>query len=544
MTPREPAPRAPGAGPAFLSVALLLLAQFAWVRSTNFGGVDEWLYLDLNSRGIVGFPHSNRPLTLLWSLPAVWIVPHGFGGYFVLHATYLALAAGLVFLLGRRLTEDRAVAFLAGSFAATWAPLDMARLATVQTSMNSGVLLLTLLAALLLVVSWEQARPAWLAVACALALAAARSYEAVVALLVGAPLLLLFTRRRPARGGWAWVLGWEATALLALGLAARPLLDHTEGSAYQNGILGLDLAPARYLQRLLDQYALHLRPLVPADPRELLHPGVAGAAALFLAAWWGLGLARPGPGDEAPRRLASLGLLGLVLAGLGYAVLVASPQVQGATRTQFLAGPGIGLLLASALVLAGTLLPPRWRGGAVGLVGATVVAVGTGHTLGMQREWDRISYYGAQVGSLRQLTSQAPAFRANTLLLLTDEAAAWPYTLSFRHAVSYLYGDCVVGHVIGANAFLYALAAEPEGIRSVPAPVVRAAWRTAPRRHRWDEIVLAHLDASGRLAILDEWNGELLPPLPPGARYEPRLRIDAGQPAPPERRVLEGPAFR
>ncbi len=527
--------------PYLLAVGAVLASEFYWVRSTNFGGVDEWLYLSLNSQGIVAFPHSNRPLALMWSQPGVWLAPYSFHGYFLLHAAYLALGAGLVFLICRRLTPNRRLALLAGVFAAAWAPLDMARLAIVH-SMNSGVLLGTLLALLLLVVSWERARVPALAAGCLLGLVAARSYEAVLALLLGAPVLLLFVRSGlPGRGARAaWLAAWEANAVLALALATLPLLAKQAESAYQTEVLGLDLAPARYLARFLRQYALHLGPLLPADPRELLHPGVAAAAALFAASWWILGLVRPvDEPREPPSRLAALAALGLGLAGLGYAVLVASPQVQGATRTQFLAAPGVALFLAASLVLTASALPPRIQGAGLLVGGAWVVAVGTGHTVAMQREWDRISYYDAQVSTLRQLTGAAPDLMPNTLVLLTDETRAWPYSLSFRHAVSYLYQGKAVGHALGANPLLYSLAATPEGIWSVPWPVIENAWRAAPALHRYDEVVAFRRDASGRLVLLEGWDATGLPPLPAGAHYEPRRRIELGRTPPPERRVLE-----
>ena len=539
---RERAGAALGPLPCLLAVGAVLASEFCWVRGTNFGGVDEWLYLSLNSQGIVAFPHSNRPLTLIWSQPAVWLAPFSFHGYFFLHAAYLALGAGLVFLICRRLTSDLGLALLAGVFAAAWAPLDMARLATVQTSMNSGVLFGTLLALFLLILSWERASLPALAAGCLLGLVAARGYEAVLALLLGAPLLLPFVRcgltGRAVRA--AWLLVWEAVAVLALVLAALPLLAKQAESTYQTEVLGLDLAPARYLGRFLHQYALHLAPLVPADPRELLHPGVVGAAALFAGSWWLLGLVRPvHEPREPPSRLAALAGLGLALAGLGYAVLVASPQVQGATRTQFLAAPGVALFLAASLVLAASALPMRFRGAALLVGGAAVVAVGTGHTIGMQRAWDRISYYDAQVSTLRQLTGVAPDLAPKTLVLLMDETRTWPYSLSFRHAVSYLYPGKAVGHALGADPLLYSLAATPEGIWSAPWPVIRDAWRSAPTLYRYDEVIAFRRDASGRLLLLEGWDATGLPALPAGARYEPRLRIELGTRPPPERRVLE-----
>ncbi len=413
--------------------------------------------------------------------------------------------------------------------------------------MNSGVLLGTLLALLLLTVSWERARVPALAAGCLLGLGAARAYEAVLALLLGAPVLLLLVRSGlpGRRGRAAWLVAWEASAVLALALAAFPLLAKQAESAYQTEVLGLDLAPARYLGRFLRQYALHLGPLVPADPRELLHPGVAAAAALFAASWWILGLVRPvDEPREPPARLAALAAAGLGLAGLGYAVLVASPKVQGATRTQFLAAPGVALFLAASLVLIAWALPSRIQGVALLLGGAWVVAVGTGHTIAMQREWDRISYYDAQVSTLRQLTGAAPDLMPNTLVLLIDGTRAWPYSLSFRHAVSYLYQGRAVGHALGANPLLYSLAATPEGIWSVPWPVIEKAWRAAPTLHRYDEVVAFRPDASGRLVLLEGWDATGLPPLPAGARYEPRRRIELGRGPPPERHVLEPAGLR
>ncbi len=528
--------------PHLLAIAAVLASSFYWVRWTNFGGVDEWLYLSLNSRTIVEFPHSNRPLTLVWSQPAVWLAPFSFRGYFLVHVAYLALGAGLVFLIGRHLSSDPRMPFLAGVFAAVWAPLDMARLATVQTSMNSGVLFGTLLALLLLVRSWERGRVLELAAGCLLAFVAARSYEGVLGLLLGGPLLLRFVpgARPGKRDQAAWLVAWEATAVFALVLAALPLLTKRAESVYQTEVLGLDLAPARYLGRLLGQYALHLGPLLPADPSELLHPGVAGAVIVFAAAWWALGLAGPVEGPrEPPRRNAGLAILGLALAGLGYAVLVASPQVQGATRTQFLAAPGISLFLAAGLALAASGLSPRGRRVSLFAGGAWVVAVGTGHTIAMQREWDRISYFGAQVSTLRQMTDAAPDLRPNTLVLLRDETGAWPYSLSFHHAVSYLYEGRAVGHVLGATPLLYSLAASPEGLWSVPRPVIREAWRTAPTLHRYDEVVAFRRDATGRLEMFEDWEATRLPALPPGARYEPRERIERATRLPPERRVLD-----
>ena len=525
------------------ALGTVLAVPFRQVRVTNFAGVDEWIFLYLNSRGILGFPHMNRPFNLAWAQPAVWLKPDSFQGYYLVHVMYLVLAAWLAFLLARSLApEEPRLAWLAGLFTATWAPLDMGRLACVQGCLNSGPTVGCLLAVLLFVRSWQRRQAGWLAAACLVALLTARTYEAVLGLLLGAPLLLPWVRREGSGRRWPWIAAWEATALLALVLAALPLLTRDPSAAYQAQIAGADPHPVRYLGRLLRQYALHLAPLVPQDPRELLAPAAPIAGALSAAWWWILGLGRSAATPLSRRRLLALASLGLAFAGLGYSVLVVSPIVWTATRTQYLSGPGIALFLAAAILLAGSFAPGWARGVLPAVAAAYMVAVGAGHILGMQRAWDGTSYYPAQVGSLRGLTAQAPDLRPNTLVLLIDEAGTWPASVSFRYALSYLYEDHAVGQVLGADPILNDLMQTPVGFWSLPWPVIREGWRSPPSFHRYDEVVLFRLSPTRELRLLEDWDSGRLFPLPAGARYSPRLRINREGPLPPERRVLsDGP---
>jgi len=521
-------------------VVLLVLATFAWVSATNFTGFDEWLYLSLLSKGIVSFPQSGRPLQLVWDLPAVLLTPHGFLGFFLLHVLYLSLAAVVVLLLVRRLTpESPALALLAGAFAATWAPLDMARLATVQASMNSGATFAALLALWLFVESDRAGRPALLALAVLVGLVTTRSYEAVLGLLAGAPLLLLGSPPPSRRRRWTWILLWEGGVALGLALAAAPMLGGG-ASSYQREVLGLDLAPAAVLGRLLLQLRLHIAPLVPTEPRELLHPAVAATVGVFLVG--GLWLERGAAAVALPdrRRLGTLALLGAAFAVLGYAPFVISASIVNATRMQFLSGFGIALLLAAVLGLAASFVPSRARRALLVASGAWVVAVGTGHTMGMQKAWDRASFYPAQRGTLVQLTTLAPGLEPGTLVLLVDDAGAWPASFAFRHAVEYLYGPGVTGHVAGRDDLLYAARATPAGILTLPAPAIRKPWGCAPELFRWDEIVAVHLAADGTLSLLESWDPTRLPRRPEGARYAPRNRILHPTRPPPQRAVLGG----
>jgi hypothetical protein len=241
--------------------------------------------------------------------------------------------------------------------------------------------------------------------------------------------------------------------------------------------------------------------------------------------------ARPEGPPPPVKRLVRLGALGLALAGLGYSMLALSPAVTGATRTQFLSAPGIALFLAAAIGIIGRVMPGRGRAAGQWIVGGLLVALATGHAVAMQREWDRISFYTAQQRTLGALVRQAPGLQPNTLVLLLDEDGAWPFALTFRHALKVLYGDGVVGHALGSNPLLYSAALSGEGAYVAPWPVIRSAWHERPTFHRFDEIVVFRL-AGGEVRLLETWPAPRLTPLPPLARYSPRDRIthDASPP--------------
>jgi hypothetical protein len=530
---------------AIVALAALLAifwSQFAWVRATNFGGTDEWLYISLASKRVLEIPYANRPFVLLWTLPAPILWPHDLRAYYLVHTTYLCLSGWLLFLLLRRLEPARPLlAFLAGAFCLTWAPLDFLRLDTVLLTGYSGFTFATLLTLLLFVESWVRDKPVVLALAGLLGLVAARGFEGVLPLLITAPLLLCFAGATRSRRLLVWVAAWEALMLLIVALVVVPFFRPEGPGSYQGSALRLDLDPVHAAGRLLRQYGYHLLPLVTSPLRELAVAAVPVAATTFLGAF-ALVSAREGGELEdgrARRPLAWLAALGLLLAGLGYAVFVLSPSILAAARTQFLSAPGIGLFLAALGSLAASWLPPARRKAALALMGAWVVAVGTGRTVAMQRDWDETrSAYPRQRRALVDLTRQVPDTRPNTLIVLIDDSGAWPATFTFRHAVDYLYDGRAVGYVWKAIDFLYPAYFLPAGVYYDPWPVIRKPWGVAPSLHRYDEVVVAYVGGDGALRLLPAWPSQVLPALPEGARYEPEARVVRGGTAVPACRAI------
>lgn len=526
-----------------LGLLAVFAAHFAGVRSTNFGGADEWLYVELASRGVLSLPTHNRPLTLIWAALPSSLWPHHLAAYHLANAAYLFLSGVFLYLVLRRLLPAwPRLAFLAAAFAPTWAPNDYLRLDSVLITGYSGFGFGTVFALFLFFESYFRRSGVLLAASLLVAAAMSRGVEAVLPLLCSAPVLLFAALpRRPRR---FWVFGglWALMAAASLALAAVPLL--TPGAdSYQAGALGLDPHPLRVGARLLDQYRLHLLPLLDSRAASPHRPEVAAAAAAFLLAYalaarLGFGGAPEPEARGTSLRALGLLVLGLALAALGYGVILLSPAVRDAARMQLLSSPGMALALAALVILATRLAPPASRHAVAIALGGFVVAVGTGRTLAMQEEWDGWrSAYPAQHRALSGIVAQAPGLRPHTLVLLLDEAGAFRFAFTFRHAIEYLYGGRATGYVPGAHPYLYPAGFVPDGFLCEPWPAIRGPWGARPTLHGAGEIVVFRASASGNVSLEESWP-EGLPPLPDPAAYLPRDRILRAGPRPPAQAIL------
>ncbi len=523
---------------ALVGTYVLAWSQFAWVNVTNFEGFDEWLTLSLTSRGLVAVPHANRPLGLLWNLPAAALFPHSLVGAFLVYVHYVALSGLLACLLTWRcFPQQPMLAFVAGVFTVTWVPSDPLRLTAVYSSAYAGLTSAVLAAALLIENAVRRRRPVFTLAAAFVAFVAARSHEATLPLLAAVPLL---SSRRPREWLAGWLPVYWAVLAAAAVLAALPMFRPGPESWYHGNFLETDFSLNGLLSRELLQFRLHLLPIVSTPAAWLALPAVPVAAGAFVG--FLVLLARNLPtAAESPRRLAATMLVGLGAAGLGYSAFVANAGLAAASRTEFLAAPGIGLALAAAIGLVAGRLPGRWRLIATAALGAWVVAVGSGRTIVMQAEWDSHSYYARQSRTLAQLVELAPDLRPGTFVVLLDDEAAWPANFTFRHAVRYLYEGRALGHSPNSWQVFYDVGLGPDGLHSVPWAAVAQAWAESASVHRYDELVVVQRTTSGRLSLLEEWASESLNALPPGARYQPRARIVARATPAPSRRALLRP---
>jgi hypothetical protein len=401
----------------------------------------------------------------------------------------------------------------------------MGRLSPVQMSMYSGFTLSSLLAVLLLVASWRRGSRALLALSVVLAWATVRGYEATLPLLLVAGLAVRLGRGggRASRALWAGT--WTAGLMVAAAAAVAPLLAGSGEPTYQGEVWGgVDLQLGRVLGRLARQYALHLAPALAPGTSEIRSASAALCGAVFLlGAWPSLGRRAAAEAARAALLAATAGA-GLGLAALGYGTVVLSAADVGATRMQFLSGPGIALFLAAVVRGAAAVAPARWRGRVAILLGAWIAAVAGGRTLGMQRAWDVVSAYPAQRATLARLLTLAPDLEPGTLVVLVDASRSWPTTFSFRHAVELLYERRATGCVWGAWDVLYPTAFTAAGVTTTPWPSLQRGWGERPSFHPFSSLVVVRLDSEHRLTLARSWPPEL-PAAGVGAPYAPARRI-------------------
>lgn len=535
--PREPVPNERLALAAGL-VLVVALSQLAWMSRTNFTGFDEWVIVDLVSRGIIDVPHGNRPFHLLWLMP-IRLWPDSLTPYVLMHGIFRVLSGLLTFRIARRVAPERGeLAILSALLVVVWGPGDLARLSTIERVGYSSFLFAMLLAIALYVESWARERPLLLALGGLVAFLTARGYEAVLPLLVGAPLLLLAVAG-PRRRFWTWTALWALPVGAAGLLVALPALRPSGQTWYQMQLLGFDPAPLHVLKRLLIQYAFHFAPLVISSPLELLVPAVPLAVVVFAAGLWLWRRSAPAPPESADEaRFLGLGILGgLLWAGLGYGVLLLMPGEPSGLRMQFLSAPGVAFCLACLASLLARLAPRRWRRLVVTLATAWVVAVGTGRTVAMQQRWDGLSSYEPQMRTLRSLVQAIPDVKDGTAVILLDRARAWRATYGFRHALRYLYEGRALGYVPGTWSVLYPTALTEAGVHTEPWELLRRPWQVAVTTTPYDRVLVVRAAPDGAVEVLPQWPAEL-PPLPAGARYDPGPLIVRDGPAIPERSIL------
>ncbi len=528
-----------GAILAAAGLVVFAVVAFAPARATNFRGYDEWVIVSLTSRGILEFPYANRPLNLVWGLPAWWFYPDQFSGFLVIHVAWIALGGVLTFLITRRLLPGAtALAFVAGALAIVWAPGDQSRICSVQMILYSGCTFGALLATWLAVEAWARRSLALAACAAVAGVVTILSFEATMAPLALVPLLFLAGGgMRERRRLLVWTLAAGCLVFACALRFAAPRWTDPERVAYQGGIAA-DFTPGPLLDRTWRQLRRYVAPVFAPPPLERSWPFVPLSVAVFAVGFAVASRRSPErPEGQSPPRaaLAVAAGLGLLWAAASLVPFVLNPETHGAERMQFIPTPGIAVLFAATAFALASFLPARARLPAVFLLGGWIAASGVARVGALQAAWDEKSAYPDQRSSLLGITAVVPDVEPGTLVVLLG-GGGWAIDVSFRHALHYLYEGRAVGHSVDALEYLYKTRFESGGVRSSPRPVLERSWQETSVLYPYDAVVVVKAVENGRVTLAETWPEEL-DPLPAGASYAPRARIRQG-PRLPRLRIL------
>jgi hypothetical protein len=219
---------------------------------------------------------------------------------------------------------------------------------------------------LVLAVTVESTR--WAAVWCALSIVGVRlclwSYESALGLVLLAPAIVLFARRRSlTRARVVYASLYYVPALYYAGLSIERYANG-DGSTYQEAVTRSDLAIGPMLGDLVFNVKASLRFWNWEDqpPATGLVPAVVGLIGASIVIIGGALVHRlQGGEDVVPGRqsLVTVTLVGLVLLVASFPAYVLLSSARSLWRTQFLSGIGFGIALAAAISLGVTFVRGR-----------------------------------------------------------------------------------------------------------------------------------------------------------------------------------------
>jgi hypothetical protein len=408
-------------GVAFVGVYLPIRIHF-------WGGADDFIHF-LDTPLIPWMSHfdhgMNRPFTVLACAVGRSLTPGRIDGFLWLGAAVCWLNGLLLFAVLRELLPRARLLPVAAAVLLILDRSDPSRFYVLWISNVywAGVALL-LAGAWLFLWSHRRGSRLLLVPACAMLGGALLTCEGAYPVAVLVPALAWL--RKEYRGRLpAWVCAWYGTLAL---LATRFLifLSQQGDKAYQTRESG---AVFRDPEALRHNLGVHLEAGLSnfqVTGAVAQHWKAAAALLVLVAALAALVRWRARAAAALPRRqyLVAVGLAGLALL-LGIVPFLSMPYV---FRTQYYAAPGLAVLLAGALCLAGSLLGRRLGPAAVVAALALLAANATAESFSEQhqRREQSPAHFERMAHVFRQIHAVYPNPAPDTLILLYADAGARP----------------------------------------------------------------------------------------------------------------------
>jgi hypothetical protein len=331
---------------ALIALCIVILALWApfGLRRTAWG--DAWVYYGTLFDGVSLAPRpTSRPLIWLPWVVSYHLVPTSFLGLNLLIAVFVLLKGVLVYAITRLLAPRAAGLALAAALLAMVYPAEVGYFFDGFLNLHQGFD--AYLLAVFFLLAWWKRGSRWLLAAAIASLAfSIATYEAVLALVAGTPLLLVFVERRVTRRlVWTALLWWSPIAIYlvyvvliraSVGLNAREAGLLSSGLNVPN--LPLEVLSANLWnlgQRYFDAWrsALTLSPFNGSSPLFAIavFTGAVIAAVFYAHFRVSHPAARPGSSHNWPaRRWFELFALSILWTVLGYAVFsLASVRYEG-----------------------------------------------------------------------------------------------------------------------------------------------------------------------------------------------------------------------
>jgi len=246
------------------------------------------------------------------------------------------------------------------------------------------------------------------------------TYESPIAIILLAPLLLLWLRREAVRKWWAAMWGWYAVPVIYL-LVTGVRYAHAGGHTYQVSVLRKDWSIAQILRDWLFNIGASVKfwTWPGGQPARVPEGQLALLAALAVTVLIGGMIALAAWRLPEVRTILGATAAGLVLMVFSFPAYLLLDSARSLWRTQMLSGLGAALFLSAVIVMAASGVPAKWlRFGLLAALSACIVWCGGYSTLAKSANHRR--FWEQHKQAMAAVLHVAPRVKPGTLIILTN----------------------------------------------------------------------------------------------------------------------------
>ena len=430
---------------------------------------DDWVWISIADQHGLKFPQDPRPFAQVPSYIGYMITPDSFLGINLVLAVLLILKSSAMYLLLRQLFKDNPAFAFIGAVLVSLYPGDIANFEMMTAYIHLNIVAV-LVALNLLIVLWKLSSPngfslrqnalPWWGAFIGMSLALGLIYEVSYPIILASPLLLLWLEKKLTQKVIVVALLWYVMPIILLLRILLLAFSTPDFLAYQTGAIATNNNLSSILSSLWIIYSRMFWSswayTIPTAPQGLSDPLTYISLITFVVSavmiWLHLRTAKL---DAAWRTTFLILIAGVVIFFLGFALYIPSKFRDSDFRTLLVSFMGssisavavvwifanfhkipravislslviLGIVLfhatdrfTSIIVIAlaiGFLLEKRVR---VAILGATLISLAMSYSVGLVNNMATREQADYQHQMLESITTAAPRFSPNTVVLLT-----------------------------------------------------------------------------------------------------------------------------